>query len=128
MFKPSEPRERGRRASRAVTWLFGLVLPLGALAGLSSSDAPASAPSGPSLAPLLDGAKEARPAKGRYNLRCWQYGRLLFDETISALPAEGSSRYAGRLSAVDRAGRPLQVTELDGSTCLVRAAEERNWR
>lgn len=65
----------------------------------------------------LSAAKTA----GGYQVRCWQHGRLLFEENNVTLPADGS-RYALKLSGSDGNGRPLYVAETQNATCLVRHA------
>jgi hypothetical protein len=55
---------------------------------------------------------------GTYQLRCWQYGRLLFEEGPVTLGAE--ARQGARLVAIDRYGSPLIVTDAGGTTCLAR--------
>ena len=58
--------------------------------------------------------------KGPYRMRCWQYGRLLLDEYLAALPAESNAR--GRITATDAHGRPLRVTDLQSVACLIRSS------
>jgi hypothetical protein len=89
-----------------------LQLPFGVEAGVASgaNAAPAPAP------PAAPGQKVA----SSYQLRCWQYGRLLFDEGPVTLPAE--ARQGARLVAFDRHGSALIVTESGGTTCLARPA------
>lgn len=70
-----------------------------------------------SAAPL----EKSPAASSGYRLRCWQHGRLLFEETDVALPPEGS-RYALKFAGRDRNGRPLYVAETLNATCLARAA------
>jgi hypothetical protein len=68
------------------------------------------------------------PAKpvGNYQIRCWQYGRLLFEENHVALP--DMARYGLRIGGTDATGRPLYVAETQHATCLIRpAAAERPW-
>lgn len=84
---------------------------IGATAGLASG---VIAPQDPPPAPAAPNAR----APGTYQLRCWQYGRLLFDEGPVTLPAE--SRQAARLVAFDRHGATLIVTDTGGTTCLAR--------
>lgn len=36
-------------------------------------------------------AAERRPNASTHNLRCWQYGRLIFEEAIAEIPAEVAS-------------------------------------
>jgi hypothetical protein len=87
------------------------VAAIGATAGLASG---VIAPQDPPPAPAAPGAKPT----GTYQLRCWQYGRLLFDEGPVTLSAE--SRQAAQLVAFDRHGSTLIVTDTGGTTCLAR--------
>lgn len=90
-----------------------LQAPLVASAGLAAIEEPA---------PTLERSAPAKsPAGSGYRLRCWQHGRLLFEEDDIALPPDGS-RYTLKLAGRDRDGRPLYVTETLNATCLVRHA------
>ncbi len=54
-----------------------------------------------------------------WQLRCWQQGRLLFEENGVQLPADASA--AGlRLRGTDRHGAPVYVTDSQNATCLIR--------
>jgi hypothetical protein len=67
------------------------------------------------------------PPSGSYNIRCWQEGRLLFEQNGVRLPAE-SSRYGVRISGTDRYNKPVYVAETKNATCLIRSSsEERSW-
>jgi hypothetical protein len=97
----------------AVAVIAGTGLIFGATAGIASQTVERIAPtdSPPVAAPA------ARPT-GTYQLRCWQYGRLLFDEGPVTLGPE--ARQSARLVAIDRNGAPLIVTGAGGTTCLAR--------
>jgi hypothetical protein len=60
------------------------------------------------------------PTPGLYQIRCWQHGRLLFEDRIR-LPDDGAA-YGIRLSGTDRNGKPMYVAETRNATCLVRQA------
>ncbi|MDM0115686.1 hypothetical protein QTI66_26285 [Variovorax sp. J22R133] len=139
MYKPSDARpersakHRGARiaamagvalATAAAAML--LQLPLGATAGVATGgdDAVVSRaplPPAPSPAPSASNRKA-----GTYQLRCWQYGRLLFDEGPVTLGAE--ARQQAKMVAIDRNGAPLMITaDIGGTTCLARpSAPERS--
>ncbi|MEP6557357.1 MAG: hypothetical protein ABJB17_02665 [Burkholderiales bacterium] len=85
----------------------------GAVAALTVTEEPA-----PSIE--RSGPTQSKTASG-YRLRCWQHGRLLFEEDDIALPPDGS-RYTLKLAGTDRDGRPLYVAETLNATCLVRHA------
>lgn len=123
MYKPNDPTpdcgKRGRRLA-AMTGLalvaaagVLLQLPLGATAVIASGDGDRNA----SHVPPPTAAPNPR-APGTYQLRCWQHGRLLFDEGPVALGAE--ARRGARLVAIDRYGAALIVTDAGESTCLAR--------
>ncbi|WP_213955892.1 MULTISPECIES: hypothetical protein [unclassified Variovorax] len=64
-------------------------------------------------------AAPSRKVAGTYQLRCWQYGRLLFDEGPVTLGAE--ARQGAKMVGTDRNGGALFVTaDLGGTTCLAR--------
>ena len=75
-----------------------------------------------SASPVRDGSIDAKSAVG-YQIRCWQHGRLLFEENQVTLPADGA-RQAVKISAADRDGRPIYVAATDGATCLIRPSGE----
>lgn len=70
---------------------------------------------------------EADAAAPVYQLRCWQNGRLLFEEHLARLPADGAT-YGLRISGSDRHQRPVYVAETQNATCLIRSVlPERGW-
>jgi hypothetical protein len=124
VYKPSDsPSDREKRSGARVAAMIGvaliaatgmlLQLPLGATAGVASADGDRN----PSHVPA-SAAASSQKAPGTYQLRCWQYGRLLFDEGPVTLGAE--ARQGARLVAIDRHGAPLIVTDAGGTTCLAR--------
>jgi len=122
MFKPSKAPMPGRSpAGGLAIRLVGLALclPLVALAGVMSTDIPVPRAVASDSAPKLAG--------GSYRVRCWQHGRLLFEENHVTLPAD-STKYGLKLTGTDRHGKPMYVAETRNATCLVRhAADERAW-
>jgi len=126
MYKPSDfPSDRQeRRGVRlaalslvALVAATGTVLqwPRGAAAGVAAIAADDRvAPQVASAAPASGGK-----ASATYQLRCWQYGRLIFDEGPVTLGAE--ARQGAKMVATDRRGGALIVTaDLGGTTCLAR--------
>jgi hypothetical protein len=113
--RPDRAKQRGIRlaAMTGVALAAGtgmlLQLPLGATAGIAAGDEGRIV----SRAPAPN-----QKASGTYQLRCWQYGRLLFDEGPVTLGAE--ARQGAKLVAIDRYGAPLIVTDAGGTTCLAR--------
>jgi hypothetical protein len=59
-----------------------------------------------------------QPVPGLYQIRCWQHGRLLFEDRIT-LPADGAA-YGIRMNGTDRNGKPMYVAETRTATCLIR--------
>jgi hypothetical protein len=73
--------------------------------------------------------REAAPVKKAppvLLLRCWQEGRLLFEEPLAAVPAE--ARKSARLTVTDRNGQTLHVMDMAGATCLVRSTPAEEYR
>ncbi|MCK7493701.1 MAG: hypothetical protein MZW92_21985 [Comamonadaceae bacterium] len=58
------------------------------------------------------------PATKSRTLRCWQYGRLIFEEAVTSLPPS----LAGRGQVFDgKSGKqPLQLLDIHTATCLVK--------
>lgn len=73
--------------------------------------------------------REAAPAKKAppvLLLRCWQEGRLLFEEPLASVPAD--ARKSARLTVIDRNGQSLHVIDMTGATCLVRSTPAEEYR
>lgn len=119
----SKPSNRVRRLRMAVagTTIVAVALalvqwPLVVSAGVSKTGSIREG----ATDPTAEAPKAAVPASTvGYRLRCWQYGRLLFDEGPVMLGAE--ARQQARLVATDRQGASLLVTDAGGATCLARA-------
>jgi hypothetical protein len=121
MFKPSNPAgHRGRCFAALALWV-----PLWALAGVTTQPASKEAPAG--VAAPAATAAPAAPKSGAYQVRCWQHGRLLFEENHISLPAD-AAQYSLKVSGTDRKGQPIYVAETKNATCLIRqASDERAW-
>ena len=72
-------------------------------------------------------ASAPSPSPLRYQLRCWQWGLLVIEETGLELPPAGpaatsaqSTTGSVRLRATDARQQPLYLTETRNATCLVR--------
>ena len=98
-----------------------------ASAGVAPTAARGAAPAAGRLggadgAPAAATGGDAARASGRagawMQLRCWQHGRLLFDEGPVRLAAD--ARLGARLLAERRDGGSLVVTEAGSTTCLAR--------
>ena len=99
-----------------------LQLPSGATAGVATAAAAADdrVVSGLPPAPPPPASTPAPRQKGQgtYRLRCWQYGRLLFDEGPVTLGPE--ARQGAKLVATDRNGGSVIVTDSGWTTCQAR--------
>jgi hypothetical protein len=112
MFKPGKATRL--RIARLALWV-----PICALAGVTTTDTPQ-----PAKPPAVE---KASKASGNYQIRCWQFGRLLFEENHVALPAD-NAQYGVKMAGTDRKGQPIFVAETRNSTCLIRSAvDERVW-
>lgn len=108
----SKPAERTLCALAAAT----VLLAAPARAGVTGAEAIGSPGTEPG-----DGAAPV------YQLRCWQHGRLLFEEQLASLPNERAT-YGLRISGIDRYQRPVYVAETQNATCLIRSVlPERGW-
>ena len=64
---------------------------------------------------------------GAYQIRCWQEGRLLFEENRVTLPSD-NAQYGFKMAGTDRKGKPIFVAETRNATCLIRSAvDEPTW-
>jgi hypothetical protein len=93
---------------------------LGAVAALALCGAAYEAAAGEIDAERLREAPARKPLPVTM-LRCWQEGRLLFEEPLSAVPPE--LRKNARIAATDRQGRALAVIDMASTICLVRNDE-----
>src|SRR5512138_419776 len=55
-----------------------------------------------------------------YEMRCWQHGRLVFEQNLVEPPSIDGTQYTMKVSGTDRDGRPVYVAETAHATCLVR--------
>lgn len=119
------PNDHARRAGRAPSghrfrWWPVAGIAAALLAALLPAYAGVAATPAVEPAPALARALPVQTTTaGGYQLRCWQHGRLLFEENNVALPTD-NPRYALRLSGNDGQGRPIYVAETQNATCLVR--------
>lgn len=59
------------------------------------------------------------PTPGQYQVRCWQHGRLLFEERDIELAGDMVSGL--KLRGTDRYRQPLMVSDTGNATCLIRS-------
>jgi hypothetical protein len=98
-----------------------LLVPITAMSGVTNTDI-AGVPPQPT-----EPAKSTSPGAA-YQLRCWQDGRLLFEESHVALPQSDSANYRIKLAATDRRGQPIYIAETANATCLIsKPPAERGW-
>lgn len=71
-------------------------------------------------APAATAAADTNARPPRYHLRCWQNGRLLFEQAVATLPVE-AGRSATRLQSKDGAQEPVVVYETRNATCMARS-------
>lgn len=115
MFKPGDAmraldRALDSPAATALAMVTLLAVPLAASSGAGSFGAGApSRPASPSV-------EASAPIS--HQMRCWQRGRLLFEQNLLALPAAGTVL---KISGTDREGRPVYVAETSHATCLIRS-------
>ncbi|VTU24263.1 hypothetical protein H6CHR_02158 [Variovorax sp. PBL-H6] len=109
----------------ALAAVVGLLqLPFGATAGVTTAAAAtddravSALPPAPPPPPPASAASARQRGQGTYRLRCWQYGRLLFDEGPVTLGPE--ARQAAKLVATDRHGGSVIVTDSGWTTCQAR--------
>lgn len=103
-----------------------LQLPSGATAGVAAVTATAAAddrvvsalPPAPPPPPPASTPASRQKGQGTYRLRCWQYGRLLFDEGPVTLGPD--ARQGAKLVATDRNGGSVIVTDSGWTTCQAR--------
>ena len=113
MYKPSEVMRR-------------VVVVIGGVAALGLLAASISAAAGVIDAERQREAAAVKKAQPVLLLRCWQEGRLLFEEPLASVPAE--TRKNARLSVTDRNGQSLHVIDMTGATCLVRSTPAEEYR
>ena len=92
----------------AVAVVSGLALPMWSTAGTIVTERP-PAPA----------ARVAAPGKPVFHVRCWQHGRLLFEQRDVDL--SGDAIAGLKLRAVDRYSHPVMVTDTGNATCLIRS-------
>ena len=109
MYKPSD-RAAAVAPALALTLATMLASTIAA-AGVSTLEAGPVAASAP---------KAAARAAGPWQIRCWQDGRLLFEENGISLP--DGAQYPTLITGTDRQGRPVYVAETRNATCLIRQA------
>ena len=106
-----------------------LAAPLAAISGVNAEatdPAGAASAAGTAEPRVLERSDGRAEAQGRtYQLRCWQYGRLVFEENGVRFDLKDEG-HRQRLRGTDRQGLAVILTDTSNATCLIRA--ERNDR
>jgi hypothetical protein len=113
----------GRRAVAAATALFAVaatVLSTGLAGDASAGAGRIGADDGAAAAEPPAARRERATSNGWMQLRCWQHGRLLFDEGPLRLTSD--ARRGSSLVAERRDGGSIVVTEAGSTACLLRPA------
>jgi len=98
----------------ALSMVLLLVVPVMASSGVSRIEPRATSP----------GSADAQVAGSSYEMRCWQQGRLVFEQNLVELPSSDGTPYTLRVSGADRDGRPVYVAETTNATCLLRSTAD----
>jgi hypothetical protein len=122
MFNPVDTPQVGTRKLLCAAVLAGL-LPIGALAGITGGSAADAAKAPAVSAATSSGDRSAKAPAGTYQIRCWQQGRLLFEENQVSLPAD-SAKYGVKMTGTDRHGKPMYVADTTNATCLIRSVDD----
>jgi hypothetical protein len=135
MYKPSEggtARWARRHAALIALAVLAVLIPVTALSGLLDLESGGRSTAAvaerlaekPAEKSAEKPADKAPKAGANYRIRCWQDGRLLFEQDEVALPSD-LSPYSVKLRGTDREGRPIYLTDSKNATCLVQLAPAR---
>jgi len=107
-----------RRASTLVVSALiatGFILPSAGTAGVAAGES----------AEVTVVPAPGKVDKGQsYQIRCWQFGRLLFEENSVGLPADWA-RYTIKIQGKDQDANGVFVAETSNATCLIRATGDK---
>lgn len=93
----------------------GLILPSAGTAGVTAGESAEV-----TVVPAPDKVEKGQ----NYQIRCWQFGRLLFEENHVGLPADWA-RYTIKIQGKDRDANGVYVAETSNATCLIRATGDK---
>ncbi|MGE0313113.1 MAG: hypothetical protein AB7P21_15990 [Lautropia sp.] len=65
---------------------------------------------------------EARSAGESYLIRCWQEGRLVFEESVKSIDL-APGRYSTKFQGKDRNGSSVYIADTRNATCLIKGVE-----
>jgi hypothetical protein len=114
MCRSAESAARGRRAGRQA--ICAALLALTWAGAAAAVDEPKDAEPAVEVGAAASRAS-VRVAAAGYVLRCWQHGRLLFEEEVAELP-DGTARFRLRLNDPQRP--VLALLDMTNSLCSVR--------
>lgn len=134
MSSPNDPRAQARPLWFRCIWdvaaVVAIVVPMTAISGLTASDerpvdrtterATERPAERPAERPVPSAPVQATRAAS-VQIRCWQYGRLVFEENNVVLSQDGGP-YATKLQGTDRNGQPIAIAETRNATCLIKPA------
>ena len=113
-------RHLWNRRLRTVLLTGALALPVYATSAASQN---AAGPESITLHPAnAAGGAEAESLSPTYHLRCWQYGRLIIEETGVDSPTDKAGQVLV-LRQATHANLPLYLIETQNSTCVLKAAK-----
>jgi hypothetical protein len=115
--KPASAHDRGRSVQLAALLGAALTMTLSMSVLAEPEDGERDALRIAAMQPDAEPAVAGTPRAG-FELRCWQYGRLILEEHSLQLPSESASDV---LRMTDTAGRPVRVLHTANATCLLKA-------
>jgi len=127
MSASTEDRSKGswRRRLRATAIVLVTLVLTGAAVRSGGDDDPAPGLAAAHAAPPAPARVAGGPLPARYVMRCWQHGRLLFEEALSQLPADAEQNVI-RLQGADRAQSLYHLVDTRTAVCLVKPSLDRS--
>jgi uncharacterized SAM-binding protein YcdF (DUF218 family) len=114
-----------RRAwmARLLLLATGIVAAAAFLISVVMAQTPVPRPSATAAAQMPGPGAQTRLWTG-HQLRCWQHGRLLLDETLAQLPPDGFAPSI-RLPGPEGRGGAVTLFSAGTTTCMVKPASDR---
>lgn len=124
MSASTEPRVQPwwRRRLRAAAVVLAVLVLTGAAVWSGNEGNPAPGVASAQAAPSYGSGGPPTP---RYVMRCWQHGRMLFEEALSQLPADAEQNVI-RLQGADRAQSLYHLVDTRTAVCLVKPSLDRS--
>lgn len=104
---------------RFTRWLGVLLAAAGVASVAVAGDSAAGVNSAASMVPATASLPAPTAPPGVYEVRCWQYGQLIFDERTSA-PVGEPKGYALKFQSGTGAHTAAYITETSNATCVVK--------